>query len=379
LDLLRALAVLLVMGSHMRVCPPEVNPWLHHYMRLALKGGWCGVDLFFVLSGFLVSGLLFREYQQRKSLAIGRFLARRGLKIYPGFWLLMVFTVLVAWKFEPGAVSAAEWAAELLFVQNYFDSVWKHTWSLAVEEHFYLLLALLISWLYHRRGSVEENPFRWIPAISLLVFLSCFGFRLARHIAWPEFNFRYHQAPSHLRMDSLMLGVLLSYWYHFQPQRLQWVVRWRYTLAFAGLATLALPFLVRREDHAWMAVIGFSMIAAGSGLLIISMMTIEIPKRRGIAALAAVGAYSYSIYLWHYPISLYSSEIIHKVTGWAPNWWEAAILYVALSLLIGIAAAKSVEIPVLRWRDRILPAPSGAVPELAQPIAPPETATAATL
>ena len=116
LDVLRALAVFLVMGTHMRVCPPETNRLLNRITEAFLQGGWCGVDLFFVLSGFLVSGLLFREYQRKQTLAIGHFLARRGLKIYPGFWFLMLATLLVAWKLRPGQIGPGELAAEFLFV-----------------------------------------------------------------------------------------------------------------------------------------------------------------------------------------------------------------------------------------------------------------------
>jgi peptidoglycan/LPS O-acetylase OafA/YrhL len=369
LDLLRAFAVLLVIGTHMRVCPVETNVVMNRITRAFLQGGWCGVDLFFVLSGFLVSGLLFREYQRKQSLAIGHFLARRGLKIYPGFWFLMIATVIVAGRLRPGEMGAGELTAELLFVQNYFDGVWKHTWSLAVEEHFYLSLALLIGLLRYYRPAADGNPFRSIPAISLVVFVACLAFRLARDLARPEFDFRYHQAPSHLRMDSLMLGVLLSYWYHFDPRRLQWLVRWKYPLAVLGLSMLLLPFAVDKEQHRWMLVIGFSIIAAGSGLLTISFMSIELPRGRLVTALGTVGAYSYSIYLWHFPIEMYSGEIIERLTGWQPNWYAIATIYVSLSLAVGIAAAKLVEMPVLRWRDRILPSHSGTVPEFAAGLA----------
>jgi peptidoglycan/LPS O-acetylase OafA/YrhL len=365
LDLLRAFAVLLVMGTHMRVCPVETSPLMNRITEAFLQGGWCGVDLFFVLSGFLVSGLLFREYQRTKSLAIGHFLARRGLKIYPGFWFLMLATLAVAWKLRPGRVGAGQLMAELLFVQNYFDGVWKHTWSLAVEEHFYLSLALLIGLLRHYRPSADGNPFRAIPAISLVVFTACLGFRLARTLAQPEFDFRYHQAPSHLRMDSLMLGVLLSYWYHFEPQRLRWLVEWKYPLALLGLCMLLLPFMVDKEQHRWMPVIGFSIIAVGSALLTMSFMSIELPLNRLVSAFGMIGAYSYSIYLWHFPIEMYGDELIHRFTGWQMNWFAIAITYVSLSLIVGIVAAKLVEMPVLRWRDRMLPSNSGTVPEFA--------------
>jgi peptidoglycan/LPS O-acetylase OafA/YrhL len=103
--------------------------------------GWIGVDLFFVLSGFLISGLLFLEYRSAGELKLARFFLRRGLKIYPAFWA-MLFASVLGLVLAGKSVRGIAIAGELLFVQNYTQSIWEHTWSLAVEEHFYLLLPL---------------------------------------------------------------------------------------------------------------------------------------------------------------------------------------------------------------------------------------------
>ena len=126
----------------------QVLFWLQH-------GGWVGVDIFFVLSGFLVSGLLFREYQVHQSLRIGRFLVRRGLKIYPAFYLLILLTIWL----DLAPYDVRKVLGEVFFLQSYynlFGSIWTHTWTLAIEEHFYILLALLF-WLLVR-GSRRHRP-----------------------------------------------------------------------------------------------------------------------------------------------------------------------------------------------------------------------------
>src|SRR6478672_2080696 len=89
IDLLRAVAVLLVIGNHSAICPPEISVFLNKITTVWNRGGWTGVDLFFVLSGFLVSGLLFDEYRKSGGIDFKRFLIRRGLKIYPAFWLML--------------------------------------------------------------------------------------------------------------------------------------------------------------------------------------------------------------------------------------------------------------------------------------------------
>ena len=135
LDFLRALAIALVLGRHIVIAPESINPLLHNITQYLVTGGWIGVDLFFVLSGFLVSGILFREHQRHGTIDIKRFFIRRGLKIYPAFWFFFVISLFI----KPTA-ELSQIFGELLFLQNYLGKMWMHSWSLAVEEHFYILL-----------------------------------------------------------------------------------------------------------------------------------------------------------------------------------------------------------------------------------------------
>ncbi|HEX2719000.1 MAG TPA: acyltransferase, partial [Gemmatimonadaceae bacterium] len=96
LDILRTVAVLLVMGRHLFPPPAHMPAWVQGLAATLTRGGWVGVDLFFVLSGYLVSGLLFEEHKRSGRLSVGPFLLRRGLKIYPPFWLLIAVTVALS-------------------------------------------------------------------------------------------------------------------------------------------------------------------------------------------------------------------------------------------------------------------------------------------
>src|SRR4051812_38341147 len=107
IDLLRAVAVCLVcFGRHMAPCPLGSGSWVqtsaHAVTAVLARGGWVGVDLFFVLSGYLVSGLLFREHQRFGSISGSQFLFRRGFKIYPSFWLLILLTAVGLLKDQHG-------------------------------------------------------------------------------------------------------------------------------------------------------------------------------------------------------------------------------------------------------------------------------------
>src|ERR1700730_6928049 len=111
LDVLRCIAVLLVMFNHGGIWPA------------AAQHGWIGVDLFFVLSGFLISGLLFSEYKARSSISFKRFFIRRGLKIYPAFYLFLFLTVMFSRIVFHTLPPATHCLHEVFFVQNYWRGV----------------------------------------------------------------------------------------------------------------------------------------------------------------------------------------------------------------------------------------------------------------
>jgi peptidoglycan/LPS O-acetylase OafA/YrhL len=194
IDILRAIAVFLVLGRHISTCPPEISRTVHGVTETWIRGGWIGVDLFFVLSGFLVSGLLFREYDRFGKIDAKRFLIRRGFKIYPPFWLLILTTVVLS-LLRGKEVEGQRVAAELLFVQNYLPGVWIHTWSLAVEEHFYILLAFGFL-LLAKFG--KKDPFSATPVFFAGIAVLCLALRFAaasRH----SYDYTLHLFPSHLR------------------------------------------------------------------------------------------------------------------------------------------------------------------------------------
>src|ERR1700730_4300428 len=151
LDVLRCIAVLLVMFNHGGIWPA------------AAQHGWIGVDLFFVLSGFLISGLLFSEYKARSSISFKRFFVRRGMKIYPAFYLFLFLTAVVYYLVFHRLSPPTHYLAEVFFVQNYWPGVWDHTWSLGVEEHFYILLPAVPRSpldIYSDRDNVHRIPRR---------------------------------------------------------------------------------------------------------------------------------------------------------------------------------------------------------------------------
>jgi peptidoglycan/LPS O-acetylase OafA/YrhL len=335
LDALRAIAIFLVLGRHAG------------YSAYWGKIGWAGVDLFFVLSGFLVSGLLFMGYQERRQIDISRFYIRRGLKIWPAFYALIATVLLIA-LVRGHAVPKRELLSELVFMQSYFKGLWSITWSLSVEEHFYLTLPLVLL-LMVRRDS--DRPFATMPYVFSVVAILALAWRFA--VGWKEdgtTNYQSYLYPTHLRIDGLMFGVLLCYYNRFQPKVFRQIASWRggwivIAAAFVLLSTLPVE---NRNMHTW----GLTVIYLGAGCLVAKGVAFEGPGpiRMMSSLLARIGVYSYSIYLWHI---FFLNNVLGRFNITSPTlrFW----CYFAGAILFGIAAAKLIEIPVLRFRDRMFP------------------------
>jgi peptidoglycan/LPS O-acetylase OafA/YrhL len=370
LDLLRAIALLLVLGRHMPEVPAGAVPGpVAAFLDLWSRGGWVGVDLFFVLSGFLVSGLLFREYDRHGAIRPGRFLARRGFKIYPAFYVMLAIVLCIAaWNGRALPRPAILWT-EVLFVQNYGPALFQHTWSLAVEEHFYLVLPFLLLALSRGKGA----PFAALPAVFGFVAIFCLAGRIATSQSLDTFTFKTHLFPTHLRMDSLLFGALLAWLWQYHGDALRaFVQRHRWPLAAAAAVLAAPPFLHE------VGAAGFYMHTAGLTALYLSsgiILLLALRLRSAWTPLARLGAHSYSIYLWHFPVKFYVGMLLPR--DLPPAAHLAA--YFLASIVVGVAAAKLIETPFLALRDRILPSRSGRngdTPAAVEPM--PVTGAAAT-
>ncbi|CAN5333692.1 acyltransferase [soil metagenome] len=353
LDLLRAIAVLLVMGNHLTICPPETNLYINKITEFWSRGGWVGVDLFFVLSGFLVSGLLFREYQKEGSLDIKRFLIRRGFKIYPAFWVLIALTCF-AGLFTDIHFYRLGFYGELLFLQNYVGNLWGHTWTLAVEEHFYIGLCVLFYFLLRGKKVVNKSPFTNIPWIFAVVAVVCLTMRLLTEIYEP-FQYERNIEPTHLRIDSLFFGVLISYLWHFKGlSENEFLNRNKSWIGIAGVALLLQAFLFDVSLHAWVGIIGLSMFYLGSGLLLLYFLKTDFSRIPFAKTIAYVGTFSYSIYLWNLPVHNWLTRVAPRLLE-NGDWIYYFGIYFVGTFIIGIGMAILVEYPFLKLRNKYFP------------------------
>ena len=189
LDVLRGLAAMGVLLRHVPATDYETFTGVDGAFQFLRAVGWVGVDLFFCLSGFLIAGLIFREHNQTGHFRMLRFWLRRGYKIWPCYFVAYgALVVLLGTRILVGTDSSKGTLLELtqnalinsVFLQNYLDCErWPHSWSLAIEEHFYTIVPLLLCcgfWLARR---FQWNPPRWQFPLFVLAFCGAtLGLRL---------------------------------------------------------------------------------------------------------------------------------------------------------------------------------------------------------
>jgi peptidoglycan/LPS O-acetylase OafA/YrhL len=369
LDVLRGIAILLVFGRHLAL--PLPDGFVGGFARTWFQIGWLGVDLFFVLSGFLIGGLLIAELQKHDRIDVTRFLVRRGLKIYPAYLVFIAYLILaptakaLARGGDWPATLAAEWLQywpNLLFLQNYVGTnPAGHTWTLAVEEHFYLMLPFALVAL------MATDRIRTLTSLCLLavpaLLLALRGLSI-----WTGDPFAEKMSATHLRLDALLFGVGIRSVAQYFPERFAATRRWRHWLIPAGLALWSFNLWIE-PSTAFVRTIGLMGNYLGSAAFLLAVFQTHAADfgrwARYVSPLArlaaGIGFHSYAIYLWHVTaMGILERELGSLVLTWAGGvssltWLVSAGAACVGAVLVGVVASKVVEWPVLRLRDRIFP------------------------
>jgi peptidoglycan/LPS O-acetylase OafA/YrhL len=359
LDGLRGIAILLVLMHALDVVQPQGGAT--RALDYALNAGWIGVQLFFVLSGFLITGILLdtrgtaRYYRS--------FFVRRVLRIFPLYFgvLLVAFVVLPnVMSLPPGYGAHQVWL--WTFLENYAapfgggEAAFPHFWSLCVEEQFYLLWPLLVA-LCGRRGIVAMS--------SLLIVVSIFARLYVRqHFGEPVGpDAVYVFTPC--RMDALALGALAAALVR-EPRTAAWILAraapgWFVAGTLIVLAALALGRLQR--TGAEMQALGYGLLAMGfAAQLLGSLRGNTVPATLlSMPWLRRVGRYSYAMYVFHAPLHLYVGLPLLARLDPAPGPWDALLYLVSMSLLTFLAGALSwhaYERRFLALKPRLAPQPA---------------------
>jgi peptidoglycan/LPS O-acetylase OafA/YrhL len=353
LDIIRAIAIIMVILHHIPWQYISHAKWAEPIWFFQ-RGGWMGVDLFFVLSGFLVSGIYFREYQKKKTISVTNFLIRRGFKIYPNFYLMIFVMILLGYIFSV-PISKSEIFSVVIFLQSYVqvNDYWFPTWSVAVEEHFYFLLSILFFIIYKfRKHKTTDNIFNKLPQYFIVLLTIVLSFRFWNYLHYENYNFLKQFGNTHIRIDSLMLGVVISYYYHFFPEKIIALKKYSWLIITVSALTIIPYAFILRIDNPWISVIGITHIYIVAGLVLISCLNLNIPNNIFTWIVGRIGANSYAIYLWHSVILFWLQY------AFEPSIW-LVITYIVSSLLIGELLTTYFENPILKLRDKLFPSTSG--------------------
>jgi peptidoglycan/LPS O-acetylase OafA/YrhL len=358
-DVLRALAILLVMGYHLpggRFLPTFWTCWGQF--------GWLGVDIFFVLSGYLIGTELLKPVHAGKSPDLRVFYIKRLFRILPAFWV-----VLALYALAPGlreAPSMAPLWRFLTFTMNFgldFNTArsFSHAWSLCVEEHFYLVLPLLVLLLRKVRRS-------WLPAAIVAGIV--LGGTLLRHGLWVDWKthdgdiFAFMQSiyyPSYTRLDGLVMGVGLAAIRLFHGDIFQWFARpWIAFPAATVFLTAALAMAARNgivPDEIG-AIALYPLFAFAVTLLLAGMLQQE-PRLRvlRLTGLPFIAAISYSLYLSQ-KLVFHADEMLLPA-AWLQGWSGVPIYY-ASAIAVAAALYFIVERPFMVLRRAVLEKLAGA-------------------
>ncbi|WP_245505818.1 acyltransferase family protein [Rhizobium sullae] len=335
---------------------------------------WVGVDIFFVLSGFLIGTQLFKEVSRTGDVDLKSFYLRRAFRIFPAFFVVLgLYAIFPILRDAPTMQSI--WSFATFTVNFDFDPrigrAFTQAWSLCVEEHFYLVLPLFVLML-HRRISM-----RWTLVIAAAMVIAGM---ILRYTVWESqigalvnadklrdafaIYLRDVYYPTYTRLDGLMFGVILAAARFFKPELCKRYAPPRVTLPIGvGLVTAALVLFSIRGPLAGTdlflvfqaqlgSVAGFPLISIGIALILGALLDVEhVLKRWPVPGAMVVATLSYSLYLTHKS----AFHIDRLIFGEANlQGGSGFVVYLVTSFAVAIVLWFCVERSFLRLRDRIL-------------------------
>jgi peptidoglycan/LPS O-acetylase OafA/YrhL len=328
------------------------------------KFGWMGVDLFFVLSGFLIAGQLLRPWALGLQPNYSRFFARRLLRTLPAYLAVVALYFLFPVLREHPVIQPL-WQF-LTFTENFANvpdppKAFSHAWSLCVEEQFYLVFPAIVAILAVRPHT------RIVVAVFIVVLsigMVSRGYFWLADVAQPPFDTaafphfgRYMTLiyyPTWARLDGLLAGVGAAALQTFHPAWWRALTARANTLGIAGVAGVVLSAIFFQDMFARFlpAVFGFPLLASSMALLVIAGSdNRSFIGRYSVPGAGALAAGAYSLYLSHKMVF----HAVQSFTPWWPQPFQTISLGVALLLALGVGAVLYwlVERPFLQLRDRL--------------------------
>lgn len=349
LDVVRAVAISAVVLYH----------WPRKESQIILRAishfGFLGVDLFFVLSGFLIAnqslGLIKKNQFTLKKFYISRF-----MRTLPNYYVVLLISILIS------GISDFD-LSYLFFLQNFGDlRFFGHSWSLCVEEHFYIVFPLILLFL-HSRKLMKYTPH--IVATVVIVGI------LIRYFIWKdlrpdliyaqnvskgyEIYFRNFVFPTYIRLDGLALGGLIAYLKNYEIDIWEFILsKTHYIFSLSILLFLPSAYMIYHKTEFTNSVFGHSIVAiCMSGIVISSLSKESFFHKIKIPGITLISILSYSIYLTH-GHALHTAQTLVESLSLEPFGIDITIIRVTLILTFASLLYWGLEKPILKIRDKIL-------------------------
>lgn len=346
LDGWRCLSILFVLLNHSRQVT-GYNPNWDNWVRW-LPDGRFGVEVFFVISGFLITFLLLKEREKTGVISLRMFYLRRTLRIFPAYGAFLVALSALCY-FTPLQISFGRWISLLTFTENYVEThavPYEHIWSLCVEEQFYLIWPLIICMVLGAVHSWKKLLIILMIPIVLAPLCRVYGYVHPTSVLFYRNSFFNC-------CDSLAVGCLLAVFTGFHGPAIEQAVRRRPLIPLVlGVLLIVLALVLVRLLILGVFTVPFGITcnALGVALLILtSLIRPDLACFRWLEwrPVAALGVVSYSLYLWQQ--LLCSSENY----GFAATPWFLSFPYwIFVSLLIAVLSYNFIEMPFIRLKSR---------------------------
>lgn len=339
LDVLRSLAIALVVCNHLG----------HFFIRFdhfpVINYGWTGVDLFFVLSGFLIGGQVWREISGTRSLNLKRFILRRGLRIWPLYFVFVGFVLIKLWAAHLSVLRAF---SDIVFLSNYVHHGVVGGWSLSTEEQFYICFPLLAMLLCRRLSpkKLVVIPIAWLVSLPLLRWLTVRAAGLSGLAAQ-----KMVYSPFHTHSDGLAIGVLLSWIVVFKPD---WAGHSQWKVACLSVPFIAVALVLRSIGPDYLFAYSALALIYGSATFW-AICAKRVPALFRRKEFHIVSRLSYGMYLNHvYIMGLLSRSLFIAMGSGIVGYCISGVVVWMLSIIVAFVTFALVELPFLDYRERWL-------------------------
>ena len=355
LDGLRGVAVLAVMACHLEFLMPELHP--------IVQGGFLGVDIFFVLSGFLITSILLSEQDATGTIDLKNFFIRRFLRLGPALWFFLICLYLGGNVLLPTDEAKIIYENDNFFYTIFYLMNWhraygngatgnlNHTWSLAIEEQFYIIWSLALFKAFS--GTLARRKIAILTAGMIAILIL---WRSVRAVAVTDLDVIYYSTDT--RIDGLLIGCLASmiYCWRLFPIGIFASVRFRIAAVIAPVLALAIYFEFSHHDVLlYMGTL--SVFSASIAVIILWLVTRQSSLMHTFLEnhlLTSTGRISYSLYLWHHCMYEFSRTV-----------FNSPLVQVTVGILFAVAASGLsyilIERPILKIKNRFTVATSSSL------------------